>query len=97
MPDWKELADQVLPVLREGAEGLWDGEVDEDFLKETSEEIGRLLARKALGEPVGDEIEIVKETVRQRALQKAIRLKPTAVGILERVVGVVLKAALTFL
>lgn len=98
MPDIKEAAELVLPILQDGAKSLWDGAEDTEFLKEMALEIGKLRALKLTG--VGDldaEIAILEETVRQRATQKRIRLNGVGESMLPKIIGIALKVAIAFI
>lgn len=90
--NWKDLAEKVLPILEGGAKKLWDGPEDQAFLKECAEDAAQLSLRQLKGDQgLEIELEIVKETVRQRAMQKAIRMMPAARETFLEVLGVVVK------
>lgn len=96
--DAKSIADQILPVLRDGAKELWDGPEDAEFLKEMALEIGKLRARKIAGDDSLDfEIKVVEETVKQRAMQKEIRLNGLGEQILPKIIGMAAKIGLALL
>jgi len=93
--DTKALAENLLPVLRDGARGLWDGPEDEAFLKEMAKEAASLAARKVAGDTTVEmEIAIIQETVRQRTVQKSIRVNGIGEEVLPRILGIAFKALL---
>jgi hypothetical protein len=71
--EWKDLADKLLPEVKDIGAQLWDGPEDTDLLKFIAQDSAKLAIEAAKGADVSAEFAILKEAIRQRAAQKAIR------------------------
>jgi len=93
----KDIAAELLPILKDGAKSLWEGPEDTEFLKTVSADIAKLGLQKLGGADVSGEIAILEEAVRQRAFQKQIRLNGIGETILPKIIGIAAKVALALL
>ena len=101
--DLEKLKGEVLSLLKEETGDLWDGDEDEEFLKEMVKEIAALRFKKltagsdAEREKLKREIRIVEATIGQRVQQKMNKLNAKGQSILPRILGVLTKVAVKFL
>lgn len=98
MPDLKDIGSEVLSILKDSTKDLWDGPEDTDFLKTVGVEIFKLRAQKIAGiQGLEVEIEVLEEAVKQKTMQKAIRVNGLGEKVLHKIVGIVGRMALTLI
>jgi hypothetical protein len=96
--DLKDLGNQLLPILKDGVSDLWDGPEDTEFLKLIAQDIAKLTAQKVAGDATADgEIAILAEAVRQKAMQKTIRLNGVGEKVFHKIISIVGKLALAMI
>jgi len=95
--DWKDLGDKFLPVVKDLGAQLWDGPEDTDLLKFIAQDSAKLAIEAAKGVDVAAEFDILKEAVRQRAAQKAIRANGLGEDTFFKILDVVVRVAKTLL
>lgn len=95
--DLKDLAGKFLPIVKDLGAHVWDGPEDTEFLKFIAEDSAKLALQAATGADVATEFEVLKEAVRQRAAQKAIRINGLQEETFFKILDVVIKIAKAFI